>query len=174
MKRLRITCYTDGSCPVNPGRAKRGQALAMLMWLVHTKHRSRSCINWPYSKTPDGRGQVFYQGKMQVVPRLVCRLVHGEPPTPKHQAAHSCENGHTGCCHPKHVRWKTQSENAMESTRRSGGSLKGAANKASKLTNAQIRCIRSSKQTQEVLAAKYGVCRNTIGNVRRNVNWRHL
>ena len=162
--------YTDGSCPRR--RARRGEALQVLFEIVGTK--TDSCIDWPFTKYGDGRGSVFYEGRMQIVPRVVCRLAHGEPPTPKHQAAHSCENGHLGCCNPSHVRWKTQSENCMESSRRSGGSNKGESNKASKLTSRQVRAIRKSKKTYRWLAERYGVCRNTIGNIKRRANWVHL
>jgi hypothetical protein len=46
--------------------------------------------------------------------RAMCRLIHGNPPTPKHQAAHSCGNGRRGCVHPGHLRWATDAENRAE------------------------------------------------------------
>lgn len=171
-KRLRIQCFTDGSCPVNPGRAHRGEAQSFLIAVAYAPDLLDQCLIWPYSTDRTGRAQVWFQGKMQYVCRIVCALRNGPPPTPAHVAAHSCENGHIGCCNPLHVRWKTVLENNMEGTRRSGGSLRGQNNNSAKLTYKQVAAIRKSKEVQTVLASKYGVCRNTIGNIKRGNNWK--
>lgn len=71
------------------------------------------CLMWPFSRTR-GYGTFVYLGKGYYAHRFMCELVHGEPPTPAHQAAHSCGNGHLGCVNPKHLAWKTQSENQLD------------------------------------------------------------
>ena len=38
------------------------------------------CILWPYGSDQHGYGRVRWDGKQQRTHRLVCRLVHGDPP----------------------------------------------------------------------------------------------
>jgi hypothetical protein len=44
--------------------------------------------------------------------RLICEIAHGAPPTPKHEAAHSCHQ--PMCINPRHLRWLTHEENMAE------------------------------------------------------------
>lgn len=48
--------------------------------------------------------------------RLMCWLMHGAPPSPKHEVAHECH--HTWCLALAHIRWKTHKENMQESMER--------------------------------------------------------
>src|SRR5690242_5616667 len=66
------------------------------------------CIFWTFADNTGGRGVLRYNGRNIEAHRLVCILVHGEPPTPEHEAAHSCGNGHLGCINPNHLRWDTR------------------------------------------------------------------
>lgn len=77
-------------------------------------HRGGDCLPWPFARDSNGYGQVRIDGKLHYVARLVCSLVHGEPPTAGHQAAHSCGKGHEGCCNPSHLRWATVRENHLD------------------------------------------------------------
>lgn len=81
---------------------------------------SEECIFWPFSTNQYGYGDITIDGKMWGVHRYICKEIHGDPPSPKHEAAHSCENGHLACINPKHVRWRSRKENANESTRKLG------------------------------------------------------
>lgn len=69
-------------------------------------------------------------GKSKLITRRVCEEVNGPPPTSKHQAAHNTPNGCIGslCVNGNHLRWASQSENAMDIPRkeRSQRSSKGA------------------------------------------------
>lgn len=71
------------------------------------------CLTWPYGKS-DGYGIMVVDGKCCKVHRLACEEVSGSPPSPKHEAAHSCGNGHLGCVNPRHLRWRTHKENMRE------------------------------------------------------------
>lgn len=79
------------------------------------------CLIWPGTRNWNGYGMLGVDGKVTYAHRVMCRLVHGDPPTPKHVAAHTCHNGSGGCCHPKHVVWKTPRENLLD--RRAAGTL---------------------------------------------------
>lgn len=42
--------------------------------------------------------------------RLMCREIHGEPPTPMHEASHLCNDEYLCIC-PDHLIWETRKEN---------------------------------------------------------------
>lgn len=44
----------------------------------------------------------------------MCQKAHGDPPSPKHDAAHSCGRGHEGCVNPNHLSWKTKKQNQAD------------------------------------------------------------
>lgn len=96
---------------------------ANLQWLRdHVGHEGDACLIWPFGKRWNGYGQVGDgNGKIAYPHRIMCEFAHGGPPTPGHVAAHSCHNGHGGCCHPKHLSWLTPRENLLQ--RREAGTL---------------------------------------------------
>ena len=96
-------------------RSDKGKG-ANLQWLTdHVGYVGDACLIWPFGKRWNGYGQVGDgNGKVVYPHRIMCELVHGAPPTPKHVAAHSCHNGHGSCVHPKHLSWKTHRENLLE------------------------------------------------------------
>lgn len=94
---------------------KRGTYSQNLQWLHdHLNFDGPECLVWPFGKRWNGYGQVWINEKIGYPHRVMCELVNGPPPTPKHVAAHSCHKGHEGCVHPKHVSWKTPRENLLE------------------------------------------------------------
>lgn len=70
-------------------------------------------------ETPKGHLHVkLYQdnmGRAVGVHRLVCHAFHGDPPTPKHQAAH--RDGNPKNNHYDNLYWATQSQNLLDSVR---------------------------------------------------------
>jgi len=70
------------------------------------------CLEWPFSIVGGGYGQIWRDGRLQIVSRVVCELVNGPPPAPEYQAAHSC--GRAGCVSPRHLTWKTRTENEAD------------------------------------------------------------
>lgn len=100
---------TDG----RPERAAPGETIRFLE-AVAIPFSGVECLLWPYGKYPNGYGQIRIGGGTKVVSRLVCERAHGQPPTPKYEAAHSCGNGHLGCVNPQHLRWATSKENKLE------------------------------------------------------------
>jgi hypothetical protein len=71
------------------------------------------------------------------------------------------------------LRWGTAEEN-YDDRRGHGAENDGMRNGRAKLTDDQVRAIRSSDDRYVDLAARYGVAVITISRIRRRVNWRHL
>ncbi|MBZ9659741.1 hypothetical protein LB523_11865 [Mesorhizobium sp. ESP-6-4] len=131
-----------------------------------------NCLIWPYSRGADGYGNLNYDGKVKIVSRLVCELVNGEPPTPEHEAAHSCGKGHEGCVAPNHLSWKTAKENALDKICH-GTMPRGETHPASKLSESQVVEIRGLSKTKShsEIARVYGVDRKTVSLIISRKNW---
>ncbi len=96
-------------------KAANGQGAAWIADHADYKHE-KCCLIWPFGSNTTGYGMVTFRGKQIYAHRAMCMLVHGEPPTPSHQAAHSCGRGADGCVNPHHLSWKTPSENQNDRT----------------------------------------------------------
>lgn len=133
----------------------------------HLNHKGEECLPWPFGKDDHGYGQVGYNGKIYRASRLMCIFKHGDPPTPQHQAAHSCGNGHQACTHPEHVFWRTPQENRLESNEHGTGNQRALR----RLTIDQVEAIKASNKSYFALAEEYGVHRDTIGKIKRGETW---
>lgn len=133
------------------------------------------CVIWPLRRGKNGyatwsKGDYF----SSIVSRQVCKDMHGLPPTARHEAAHSCGNGHLGCVNPRHLSWKTPVENAADKQRH-GTELKGTQRWMAKLTEDDVRAIRRMRGVgMEEIGALFGVTRATIWAVLTGRTWRHV
>lgn len=147
---------------------------APLAWLKgHVAHEGADCLIWPFARHPDGRAHMRMGGRTVKPSRQMCELVHGPAPTPQHEAAHGCGNGHGGCVHPRHLRWATPVENAADK-RSHGTIIAGERHYAARLTEVEVRAIRASSSRLTDLARKYGVGLPCIQKVRDGDSWRHV
>lgn len=154
------------------GGTSRGEPLK---WLLDVALRCTGdeCLQWPFGKFPNGYGSVKNHGRAVPVHRLVCLLAHGEPPTPLHQAAHSCGQGATICCvNPRHLRWATVTENQHDKLIH-GTLVRGERNVKSRLTEADVREIRKLRgvMTQRAMAKQFRVAPATIAMIHTRRNW---
>lgn len=136
-------------------------------------HASDECLPWPFGKGPAGyAGMVLIDGKKVLASRYVCELVNGPPPTPEHEAAHSCGKGHEACIAPGHLVWKTHAENEADKLIH-GTHGRGERNSKAKLTEAAVREILSlkGKETNPNLASRFGVVPQTISNIHTGRSW---
>src|SRR3972149_10759839 len=104
--------YRKGHEPPKKGRGK-----AYLFLLKQIGLEDGPCLIWPFSTNGTGYGRLGVDGKGYYAHRYMCELVNGPPPTPDHEASHDCGNGHLGCVHPRHLEWKTASENHLDRRR---------------------------------------------------------
>jgi hypothetical protein len=97
--------------------------------------------------------------------------MNGPSPTPRHEAAHSCGNGHLGCVSPRHLSWKTHKENMADKVQH-GTLSRGERIRNSKLTESAVRSMKQSGFADiKGLAKTYGVCRQTIEAVKHGITW---
>ena len=131
------------------------------------------CLIWPYWTGGDGRGRIWLDGKNHLVHRIVCEARHGPPPTPKHEAAHLCGNGHDGCVNRKHLYWGTPKENCADRLLH-GTHTRGERNGIAKLTEAQVLEIRASTKLRRELTKEYGIARSTVYMIKARKIWAWL
>lgn len=157
-------------------RSTQNLAQTRLLNKVMAHKRKTKCLPWPYSRTKGGCATISYKGKYQRVPRIICRRVHGKPPTPKHEACHSCGKGHEGCVNPWHLYWGTHTENMADKIKH-GTNYEGERHVSSKLNNIKVKNIRRLQKRgykDAQLARLYGVGVSAIRDIRVNKTWKHL
>lgn len=161
--------YTKGD-PNKTLRAAKGEPEQYLHEVVFA-YEGDDCMPWPFAKTSRGYGNLFLDGRNNVVPRLVCEYVNGPPPTPVHEAAHSCGKGHEGCVTKRHLSWKTPKENQGDRAAH-GTAVSGEKHGNAKLTDEQVRRIRTlgGKETHKDIACRFNVSRPYITRILNGVS----
>ncbi len=152
-----------------PGEARQYFAETVL------PYDGNDCLLWPYGRNVSGYGRINVGGRIHLVSRLICEDANGPAPTPKHDAAHSCGNGHLGCVARRHLSWKTRAENVADKIIH-GTHLRGSRQWNTKLTEGNVREIRSlrGKLFQREIASLYGVRKTTISAIFRGDSWAWL
>lgn len=154
------------------GHTRKGACKA---WIKeNASHQGDECLFWPFRKR-GSRSVIQFRGRMASTSRVMCFEAHGEPPTPKHQAAHSCLNGANDCLNPRHLRWATAKENQADRILQ-GTDQRGAKGPGAKLTEESVRSIRlayTGKNGRD-LAKEYGVNQSTISGIVNRKTWKNL
>lgn len=153
--------------------SRRGEGFGIAFLREHLNDPDGPCISWPLSCNNYGYAICGYNGKRWKVGRLLCEMLYGPAPTPKHHAAHKCGRGQFGCVHPKHVRWATPKENMQESVRLGAVHKPGERPKFI-LTEAQVAQIMAlkGKKTQLEIGLMFGVKGKQIGRIHRGECWK--
>lgn len=148
----------------NPHNKGNGRGIRFLRDRVNFP--GDECLIWPMFRNPNGYGQFSVDGVLGWTHRFMCKLAHGEPPTPEHEAAHSCGKGHEGCVNPRHLSWKTISEN-IKDRKRHGTKPDHNWRFAGRLEREQVDEIRSlkGKETQVSIAARFGISAPTVRDI---------
>lgn len=133
------------------------------------------CLIWPF-EAKNLRVHIRVSGHTVFASRHVCTLAHGDPPTPEHEAAHSCGKGHLGCLNADHLRWATNVENQADRLIH-GTDLRGEKNWSTVLTREDVRAIRKSLESGESqysVARRYSVTRSCIKAIKERASWAWL
>jgi len=131
------------------------------------------CLEWPFATDQFGYGMVADKGKPSRAHRVVCEAVNGKPASQKLHAAHIC--GNRACVNPRHIRWATARENALDKFCH-GTDTRGERNNKARLTERDVLEIRRDYKTVRStdLAKRYGVAESTISEAAKGRTWRWL
>ena len=143
--------------------AKFGEAQAFIRNIPETDH----CVYWPFYLYANGYGYVFFQDADRPAHRVSLILACGKD-HPGLDASHTCHIRR--CVNPRHLKWKTRSENLLD--RAYGGTVnRGENNGKAKLTRADVASIHKDKRVQHVIAKDYGIAQATVSKIKLGQRW---
>lgn len=196
IKRNCLKCGADFEVPEYVARNGHGKFCSFQCKKTHVYavedrfmakvHKTENCWEWTGVKTPEGYGVLSIGGRGRsrnvVASRLSFQLFKGEIPAGLN-VCHKCDN--RGCVNPEHLFVGTQLDNIRDMIRKGRSNYTGALNPRkgeahgmSKLTEADVREIRSTYKryvvTRPMLAKKFGVSRDIIGSVLCWEIWKHV
>ena len=156
--------------------------IAPRFWALVRIGSPDECWCWTGFVSRKGYGRFNVGGKVHggwrklPVHRIAYELTYG-PPRPGLFILHSCDN--PSCCNPAHLRPGTHLENMAEMRakgRRIGKSAKGEAVKVAKLTENDVRDMRSRHPRESIaaLARDFGVAETTAAYAIKRKNWAHV
>ena len=134
--------------------------------LVDCSGGPASCWPWQGRLDPDGYG--LFTDRSLRAHRIVYELSYNRVLMPWAVVRHDCDNRR--CCNPLHLTPGTQQMNVNDRVER-GRSAFGQANGRNVLTEQQVLEIFASKEAGPALAARYGVSRFTVADIRRGRIW---
>lgn len=160
--------------PLGGSYMRDGQPLRYYHEVVLT-YEGDECLIWPFGRTSNGYATLWVDGRKHIVSRLLCKEANSEPPTPKHDAAHSCGSGRTGCVTKRHLVWKTRLDNNADKLVH-GTQRRGERCHLSKLTEADILEIRrlSKDLRHRAIAERYGISSQYVGTIANRKCWTWL
>lgn len=151
------------------------------------------CLVWVGARTPNGYGELTFEGQHYRAHRFVAEFVSGQPIPPGLCVLHACDN--PPCVRPEHLTIGTQRENMRDAARKGRLSLarargdehharrtpevmpRGSRVGTAKLTDEAVRKIRAARaggETLAVLAARFGVTEKNVSLIARRETWRHV
>jgi len=130
------------------------------------------CWIWLGSLRKDGSGRMAVNGKPELAYRVAWRVYVGPIPEGMH-VCHRCDL--RACINPDHLFLGTHFDN-MRDMRAKGraASTAGTVNANARLSEQDVIAIRSSLEFSGTLAAKYGISRTHVYNVRSGRSWNHI
>lgn len=129
------------------------------------------CWLWDGSMANGRFGSLKYAGKTWKASRFLFTHLKEEIRDGMY-LLHSCDN--EACVNPGHLRQGTQFENMHDMISR-GRQFKGQRiGKPKKLTEPQVREIRAAEGSHAAIAKRYGVCPQTVSDIKHRKLWKHV
>ncbi len=163
------------SIPATAPRAKAPPKGLLHRFFEHVvlPYKGDDCLIWPFGRIKNGY-PVFGRraGATRYLHRACCAVVNGQPPTSKHEAAHTCGKGHLGCVTPSHLAWKTPTENQADRVEH-GTTNRGERQGSHKLTEDDVDAILmfEGHELQRVTAERFGIGKSHISQIRSGKVW---
>jgi hypothetical protein len=133
------------------------------------------CWEWVGYRNEKGYGVINLRGERKLAHRMAWELTVG--PIPEGQyVLHHCDN--PACVKAKHLFLGTKADNNADMHSKGRGRVTGPPpgekNWSAKLTEADVRAIRASTESDTALAARYGIARENIWAARTRRTWKHI
>ena len=145
-------------------------------WTKVDVRGSNDCWEWTAYKNNCGYGTLQIDGRSRLATHVLFYIMKGDWPSKGRTCNHHCDN--TGCLNPKHLYLGTQKSNIRDrESRGRGNQSKGEKNGRAKLTEEQVRRIKSLLCigiTRTVLGRQFGVSRKSIYDIENGKNWAHV
>jgi hypothetical protein len=125
--------------------------------------RGPGCWEWTGVRNPKGYGVLRVGEGNKLAHRLTWEHENGKIPVGI-SVLHRCDN--PGCVRPAHLFLGTKADNSAD--------MIAKKRHHTKLTEAQVKAIRRSSDTNTELGFKYGVSRVLVGRIRCGKAWRHV
>jgi hypothetical protein len=123
---------------------------------------STGCLEWQASKSGDGYGRFWFEGRMQNAHRISLELHTGERIPDGMMVLHRCDN--KTCINPEHLTIGTHADNM-----RDRHAKRRFSRKLSDVDVAAIRAAPSARQKD--LARAYGVSQQQISHIKTGRQW---
>ena len=132
----------------------------------------KDCLEWEYSRTPDGYGQLRKGMEMKKAHRIAYEEVVGEIPKGK-VVRHTC---HNPCCYnPNHLKLGTIQDNSDDMVK-AGRQARGADNGRAVLTKEDVDTMREIRLKEGMsypkLAELFGVSMSQTYRICKGDQWR--
>lgn len=140
-------------------------------------NKTNGCWLWTASRNGDGYGMMVFRGRGRGAHRVSWVLHYGEIPDGL-RVLHKCDN--PPCVNPEHLFLGTQLDNVrdcMAKNRDRKNPRKGASHPNAKLTENdvwEIRRMLSHGLMHKTIAQKFGLRRQSIGDIANGRNWASL
>lgn len=143
-------------------------------FMARSVARDSGCIEWIGSSDHKGYGQLRIGGKLIKAHRYAVERSIGQIPNGM-VVMHICDN--PKCVNIDHLQVGTQTDNVRDMDtkgRRINNQPKGMASRNAKLTDNDVRAIRSDARKQVDIAASYGIAQTVVSKIKLHQAWRHV
>ena len=152
-----------------------GNAVATLMTLV--KREANGCLEWQGGLNHCGYGRLYTRDGTYLAHRARYALLTGRVLQTEEFVCHKCDN--RKCVDVDHLFIGTSAENLRDAAEKGrmhkwNGALRGGANHNAKLTEDDVRRIRSDSRAPRYIAAEYGIGTSSVGKIKRRISWTHI
>ncbi len=152
------------------GDCQRYCSLACALWARVEIRAADECWPWLGRVDDGGYGRFEWGGELWLAHRAAL-IVSGRDPG-QLRGLHSCDN--PPCCNPQHLFPGTQAENIsdmMSKGRHVAVTAKGSEHTNAKLSDDQVRRIRSDSRPNTVIAVEFGITSQGIGKIKRRLTY---
>ena len=132
------------------------------------------CWNWTGTIAGRGYGQLTVNGEQVYAHRFAYQWFTGEDPNDFH-VCHRCDN--PSCVNPDHLFLGTRKDNMQDASakgRMRNGGRQGTANAAARITEDDVKAIRSAVGLQKEIAERFGVSRMIVSKIKTRRTWSHI